>query len=79
MRKSTRLPTRFPPGSKYVLESHGATVLRYVELPDGRRVPLPSRKALTCCAADVSLVPTLADAPAVAATGGRRAKTLATR
>jgi len=78
MRKSTRLPTRFPPGTKYVLESHGGTVRRYVELPDGRRISLPSRKALTCCAADATLVPALAQAEA-AETGRRRAKVSATR
>lgn len=77
MSKSTRLPTRFPPGSKYVLESHGATVRRYVEFPDGRRVSLPARKALTCCAVDVSLVPKPADAPVQAGTARRRAKVLA--
>lgn len=79
MRKSTRLPTRFPLGSKYVLESRGATVRRYVELPDGRRISLPSRKAVTCCANDASLVPTLAATPAPTETRRRRAKVLATR
>jgi hypothetical protein len=59
MRKPNRFPTRFPPGSKYVLESRGPMVHRYVELPNGRRVTLPARKAATCCAADVSLVPNL--------------------
>jgi hypothetical protein len=32
---------------------------RYVELPNGRRVALPPRKALNCCAAETSLVPRL--------------------
>ncbi len=59
MRKSSGLPARFPPGTKYVLESRGASVDRYVELPNGRRIPLPSRKAATCCASEVSLVPKL--------------------
>lgn len=60
MRKPNRLPANFPPGSKYVLESRGPAVHRYVELPDGRRVALPTRKALTCCcAAEASLVPRL--------------------
>jgi len=60
MRKLNRLPTRFPPGAKYVLESRGPMVHRYVELPDGRRVVLPTREALTCCcAAEASLVPRL--------------------
>lgn len=78
MRKSTRLPTRFPLGSKYVLESHGGTVRRYVELPDGRRVSLPARKAVTCCAVDVSLVPKLAET-STRVEARRRAKVLAAR
>lgn len=76
MRKSNRLPTRIPAGSKYVLEAHGALVHRHVELPSGRRVTLPPRKAVACvCAAlvEVSIVPGLgtADEPA-------RKKTVAT-
>lgn len=62
MRKSNRLPIRFPEGAKYVLEARGLTVHRYVELPGGRRVSLPPRKALTCVCAtlpEVSLVPGL--------------------
>jgi hypothetical protein len=57
MRKSNRLPTRFPEGTKYVVESHGGQVCRYVEFPDGRQVTLSKRKAVTCCAEDVSIVP----------------------
>jgi hypothetical protein len=45
---ATRLPKRFPVGSKYVLESCGPFVRRYVEFPDGRKVPLPKRKVLPC-------------------------------
>jgi len=45
MRKSSRLPTRFPEGTKYVLESHGGEVRRFVEFPDGRRITLSKRKA----------------------------------
>lgn len=60
MRKPNRLPANFPQGSKYVLESRGLIVHRYIELPDGRRLTLPVRKALTCCcAAEASLVPRL--------------------
>lgn len=59
MRKSNGFPTRFPPGTKYVLESRGTEVLRYVELPDGRRYALPKRKAQVCTAGEVSLVPPL--------------------
>jgi hypothetical protein len=59
MRKSNRLPTRFPEGTKYVLESHGGAVHRFVEFPDGSRVNLSKRKAATCVCTDevVSIVP----------------------
>lgn len=69
MRKSSRLPTRFPEGTKYVLESHGGEVRRFVEFPDGRRITLSKRKAASCLCADdeVSIVP-----PAIAAKRGRR-------
>lgn len=48
MSQSMRLPRRLPPGSKYVIESHGRKkgcmlINRYVELPDGRRVELAPR------------------------------------
>jgi hypothetical protein len=66
MRSTRRLPVRFPDGAKYVLEADGGMVRRYVEFPDGRRVTLASRKAMTCCAElhDVSIVPAVAEAPA---------------
>ena len=67
---SKRLPMRFPVGSKYVLESRGLFVQRYIEFPNGRRVQLKTRKALSCtCAAmqQISIVPNLSagvfDAP----------------
>jgi hypothetical protein len=60
MRKSNRLPTRFPDGTKYVLESVGGMVRRFVEFPDGRKILLPTRKAQTCCAEEVSIVPVVA-------------------
>jgi hypothetical protein len=47
-RASSRLPERFPVGSKYVVESHGRVVSRYVEFPNGRRVVLAKRTALPC-------------------------------
>lgn len=62
MRKSSRLPTRFPEGTKYVLESVGGMVRRFVEFPDGRKIALPARKAMTCCAEEVSIVPAVAHA-----------------
>jgi hypothetical protein len=69
MRKSSRLPTRFPEGTKYVLESRAGEVHRFVEFPDGRRVTLNKRKAATCVCTDdeVSIIP-----PALAAKRGRR-------
>jgi hypothetical protein len=64
MPKSKRLPTRFPEGTKYVLESVGGMVRRFVEFPDGRKISLPTRKAQTCCAEEVSIVPIVAHAEA---------------
>ena len=48
MSSSARLPARFPVGSKYVLESSGPFVRRYIEFPNGRRVQIPTRKAVSC-------------------------------
>lgn len=68
MRSIRRLPARFPDGTKYVLESDGGMVRRYVEFPDGRRVVLAARKAMTCCAEmhdvshAVSIVPAVIEA-----------------
>jgi hypothetical protein len=62
MRGSSRLPARFPVGTKYVLEGRGPFVRRYVEFPNGRRVQLEVRKAQTCnCAAwqGVSIAPAI--------------------
>ena len=59
----SRLPTRFPDGTKYVVESEGAIVRRFVEFPNGRRVRLKARKALNCERAEqqTSIVPHLVD------------------
>jgi hypothetical protein len=62
MHNTSRLPARFPVGTKYVLESRGALVHRYVEFPNGRRVQFELRKAQTCnCAAwrEISIAPTI--------------------
>jgi hypothetical protein len=50
---------RFPAGTKYVLEGRGPFVRRYVEFPNGSRMQLPTRKALTCMCAEpqTSIVP----------------------
>ncbi|MGB9328960.1 MAG: hypothetical protein WCB47_24300 [Pseudolabrys sp.] len=58
MRNAYRLPKRLPEGTKYVVESAGQFVRRFVELPNGRRIPLPTRKAQPyVCVERVSLVP----------------------
>lgn len=87
MRKSDRLPTRFPAGAKYVLEGRGTVIHRYVELPGGGRVMLSERKAVRCHRPgplEVSLVPAaglrLGSAPArkPAKASPRRARVLET-
>ena len=41
-----RLPSRFPVGTRYVIEGHeGRIRLRYLEFPDGTFFPLPVRPA----------------------------------
>jgi hypothetical protein len=60
MPSSSRLPARFPVGSKYVLEGHGSLVQRFIEFPNGRGVQLPTRKALSCKCAEwqqISITP----------------------
>jgi hypothetical protein len=46
---SSRLPNRFPVGTKFVIESHpgreGQVYSRFLEFPDGTLFPLPGRKA----------------------------------
>ena len=40
--QAVRLPSRFPVGTRYVIEGRGGRIqLRYLEFPDGRRVDLP--------------------------------------
>ena len=48
MPSASLLPKRFPAGTKYVLEGFGPFVRRYVEFPNGRRIQLATRKALSC-------------------------------
>jgi len=79
MSSTNRLPTRFPDGAKYVLESHGGMVRRFVEFPDGRRVTLASRKAVPCVCPDlteVSLVPAVAETHTRRRASRRTARTL---
>src|ERR1035437_5324859 len=49
-----------PIGTKYVLDGRGPFVRRYIEFPNGRRVQLATRKALSCtCVASqpIGIVP----------------------
>ena len=55
MRNTYRLPKRLPEGTKYVVESAGQFVRRFVELPNGRKIPLSTRKAQPC--ARIGIVP----------------------
>jgi hypothetical protein len=55
VRNTYRLPKRLPGGTKYVVESAGQFVRRFVELPNGRKIPLSTRKAQPC--ARISIVP----------------------
>jgi len=43
MAYSTKLPSRFPVGTKFVIEGNGKTYSRYLEFPDGTFFPLPAR------------------------------------
>jgi hypothetical protein len=41
--EAVRLPSRFPVGTRYVIEGRAGLIsLRYLEFPDGRKVDLPS-------------------------------------
>ena len=41
--KGRRLPSRFPVGTRYVIEGRGGRIcLRYLEFPDGRKIDLPA-------------------------------------
>ena len=43
---AVRLPSRFPVGTRFVIEGRDGRVdLRYLEFPDGRQVVLPSEAA----------------------------------
>jgi hypothetical protein len=48
MPAQTRLPARYPIGTKYIIEFHGLFVRRFVAFPDGRQMELDPRKAQTC-------------------------------
>ncbi len=68
MQEMTRMPERFPENTKYVLEARGPVVRRYVEFPDGRKLELEPRRALTCrCQAQRALKAAAGKRPAQAA------------
>ena len=48
MSSTSRVPKCVPVGTKYVVESNGRSVRRYIEFPNGRRVNLAARKPLSC-------------------------------
>ena len=59
-----RLPSRFPVGTRYVIEGHeGRIRLRYLEFPDGRQVELPSDLAARTAAQRPALRPCKARKP----------------
>jgi hypothetical protein len=46
MSQVDRLPSRFPDGTRYVIEGRDGRILsRYLEFPDGRHVDLPADPA----------------------------------
>jgi len=55
VRNTYRMPKRLPGGTKYVVESAGQFVRRFVELPNGRKIPLSTRTAQPC--ARIGIVP----------------------
>jgi len=44
---ANRLPTRFPVGTKFVIEGRRGVYNRYLEFPDGTCVRLPKRAKRT--------------------------------
>jgi hypothetical protein len=41
--EASRIPSRFPVGTRYVIEGRAGRIsLRYLEFPDGRKVDLPA-------------------------------------
>jgi len=44
--KVSRLPSRFPVGTRFVIEGQGGRIhLQYLEFPDGRQIRLPAELA----------------------------------
>jgi len=44
MASTQKLPSRFPVGTKFVIEGKGQVYRRHIEFPDGTFVPLPARQ-----------------------------------
>jgi len=54
MRSLSRLPNRFPVGTRYVIEGRNGLIhLRYLEFPDGRQLELPVDLAARANAANL--------------------------
>ena len=70
MPKLPRLPARVPIGTKYVVEGRGRFVRRYIEFPDGRKIHLSTRKALSCGCAELQKLSIVPD-ETIAAAGSR--------
>jgi len=70
----SRVPKRFPVGTKYVVEARGEFVRRFVEYPDGRKIRLSNRKRQRCSSLEpvVSLVPDQTESSAAEAITSRR-------
>lgn len=43
----SRLPSRFPVGTKFVVEGRDGDLKRYLEFPDGTKIALPPLPART--------------------------------
>jgi hypothetical protein len=61
MPSASHLPTRFSVGTKYIVEGRGPFVRRYIELPNGRRIKLATRKASSCTCAERERTNTVPD------------------
>jgi hypothetical protein len=48
MASSSHAPMQFPVGTKYIVESCGPFVRRHIEFPNGHRIQLTARKAVSC-------------------------------
>jgi hypothetical protein len=47
MSRANRLPSRFPEGTRFVIEGRAGLISRYLEFPDGRHLDLPVRRIIS--------------------------------